>query len=469
MSNYKFNIRFNKPLKTLDQKLSDFRAEFLSLEDDLELRIYYDKSIRLIDQAFFELLSEINWNNIGNHFEVLDLHHERLLGIDFKESNALEVSSGHTFDEKLKYIAVKIDLIKLIFEPSRSNINCAEFYLNDNGFDLVSKYYSVLWQKNKTTFTVDRMEDMDNTHVINNVKFKPEFNFYSRDTKNKSVSKIYKEPMFKLEFSEITEFSSITQAFKLIALSSSFFYKKEIDFTVAKLFFKDSTTIIRKKNLNLTARKQSSTIWPIYNVHNIDEYFSKIQLNYIDSESLQKLTFMVTKFIQSLDLDIRSSILLRFAILELASNPIKNVSSDLNKKQYFKFTENEKDLTGNSLKRYFETVGESISEKVVGSEKDLFKTKWKNSINRIIEKPSFEPLKDKFLNYFEKIGLETSGLEMEFKEIKKIRDSITHGSVGKYSKEELQVCNIDLYKLSLGLILEQLKVKNWQKDLKYDL
>lgn len=458
MSDYCLQIQFNSPFLLKDKEVDTFHAHFVSENDDLELRLFFDPSEYVFEHLFDNWLKAINWSNLGTYFEVLSINHETLKGIDFSESNVIGSQTGsNQYKNNEKFISIKLDWVKFIWESNTDTLYTAEFYLNDNAYELVSEYYSVLWQNNDTSFSFGRMKDVGDSYKINDIIFNPKFNFYSKDSRSNSISTIHKEPKIQISFPKDKEISQIINTFRLIALASSFYFRRNIDFTTARVHLNDFTIVIRRKLNDRLKQEKTGTLWPVYNKHNIDDFFNQVKTSNIDSDSLNKLEIIVRKFIQAELVDIRSSILLRFAILEVCKGSAKD-----EKPEKFDFIENGKILTKKKRNEVLVAARDLIAEKLKEDEKQAFIDKWTSSIAKITLKPMRSP----FEKYLESIGFNLSDLPLNFSTVKEIRDSITHGSTGKYTEDELLKCNWTLYRISVGLILSQLEVENWIEDLK---
>lgn len=457
MSEYCFKIKFNEPFISKNEKFEIFHAHYISEGDSFEIRIYFNPNEIHFDHIFSEWLRKINWSNIGKYFVVTDIKDSELIDLDFSEANVVGSKSGsNQYLNAEKYISIEVDRTRFVRKKETDKHNTAEFYLNENGFKLVSEYYSVLWQNTETAFSYARMRNMGDSHQMGKINFNPEFNFYSRDSRSIETSTIHKEPKFQLTFPSKTSEKEILKTVRLLVISSSFFYRKTIDFVTARIHFSNQSIVIRKKSLALIDKVDKLSIWPVFDVQNIDKFYEKIKLISIETDELKKLELIVTKFNQSSLVDVRSSILLRFAILEIC----KNIKKD-EKPEQFKFIENGKTLSKKNKKILLNKARDLIITMVSDAERQEFMNKWTSSIDKILCKPMLSP----FVTFLESIGFEPEKFDLQFSRIKEIRDSITHGSTEKFSEDELLACNQILYRISIGLILHKLKVENWIEDL----
>ncbi len=461
MPEYCFVIEFKEPILTNrnDEEINAFHTHLITDDKTIELRICFDPNDFYFEHIFSEWLKRINWSNIGEHFQATKIKESDIHNLDFSQSNVIGFKSGsNQYINAEKYVAIELDWIKFLRKPNEEKTGSAEFYLNDNGFSLVKEYYSVLWQDKEETFSYKRMQDVSDSHRIGDITFNPEFNFYSHDSRDESQSTIHKEPKFQLSFSGDKTDEEILKAFKWLSLSSSFYYKRVIDFTTARIHLHNNTIVIRKKCSDLTDKSDKMGLWPVYKVRNIDAFYKKLPTYLaIEDEHLKRLELIVRKFYQANLVDIRSSILLRFAILEICNSANKKTS----KPQRFNFIENGEILSKKGRTKLLTQARDLILDKVNETEKDEFTSKWSSSIEKIIVKPMRSP----FVQYLESIGFKPDDFTVDFATIKSVRDAITHGSTEGYSEHELLRCNQMLYRINIGLILHQLRVKDWIDDL----
>lgn len=457
MSEYCFKIKFIEPffLNQNKEEISVFHAHLVTDSNILELRIYFDPTELQFEHIFSVWLKGVNLSNIGKFFEVIDIKDSELNGIDFLQSNVVGFTSGsNQYLNTEKYLSIEIDWARFLWKPNAEKLNTAEFYLNENGFNLVSEYYSVLWQNADNNFSFSRMKHVKDSHQIGEITFNPEFNFYSRDSKSEDITTIHKEPKFQFSFSDKQTEEEVLNTFELLSLASSFYYKKTIDFTTARIHLANHTIIVRKKTIDISDKLDKSSLWPVYKVHDIDEFYKKVNMISIKREYLKKLNLIVKKFNHSNIVDVRSSILLRFAILEICKSEKKN-----SKSSQFNFKENGIILSKKKKSSLLNEARDLIVSKIEESERSEFINKWTTSIDKITVKPMRSP----FIEYLESVGFKTK--DFDFSTIKGIRDAITHGSTDKYSEDELIKCNAMLYRITIGLILHELDVKNWNEEL----
>ena len=102
---------------------------------------------------------------------------------------------------------------------------------------------------------------------------------------------------------------------------------------------------------------------------------------------------------------------------------------------------------------------EKILSLIDEKEKIIFEKKFEFIIPKLFIKPLKSPLED----YLTSIGLVVDDFYPKFKTIKNVRDSITHGSISTHSLDKLESVNAMLYRISICIILDYLKIENWKE------
>ena len=176
---------------------------------------------------------------------------------------------------------------------------------------------------------------------------------------------------------------------------------------------------------------------------------------------LKRLEILVRKFIQSNIVDVRSSILLRFAIFELCKSMLKD-----EKPEKFTFSKDGTVMPRRNVSKLLNEARELIAENIETSEKAEFIKKWTSSV---ISKITTKPMGSPFMDYLTSIGFTPEKFDVEFSKTKDIRDSITHGSTMEFSENDLLECNQMLYRISIGLILHQFELDNWIQDVEMSI
>ena len=427
--------------------INRFHSHLEINNNEILLLIYNVPNNPRFKHVFHDFLKKIHYRNLGKYISIIDKNsfiENRIQKIEITSSNCIGFTSQMDSSNQ-DMIKLSLDEVFMYKSPSEEHIGKSAFYINDAGFDIISDNYTQLWSKNNDSFTYKKMKDIAPFHEIGNIRFTPKFNFQIKDSKREKESIIIKKPYFELIHDENISEIEILNTIKLINLISTFYSKNPIEFYNGYIFLKEYQIKIYKAIENrLTENK--GTLFPVVRINNLDKLFSRIQIKKIDFSQLNKIEIMIQKFWQTNLVDIRSSILLNFAILEIAKD-----SNNGTEQFEIKDTSHKNDVIAD----FKEKILSLIDEK----EKIIFEKKFEFIIPKLFIKPLKSPLED----YLTSIGLVVDDFYPKFKTIKNVRDSITHGSISTHSLDKLESVNAMLYRISICIILDYLKIENWKE------
>ncbi len=92
------------------------------------------------------------------------------------------------------------------------------------------------------------------------------------------------------------------------------------------------------------------------------------------------------------------------------------------------------------------------------SEREQFKNKWTSFSGKLVYKPMTSPL----VKFLESQNLNISEFPISVRELKELRDNITHGSIEKIDREQLRKANQFLYRINGILIFNLIGIKEWK-------
>lgn len=438
-------VNFNDFLKSGEDIGNEFHCHVVSSENEIEVRLFYSYKTRF-ERKFSGWAQSINWGDFGNFIEIDSTEKEgNPLGIDLHEANIIKISTGSGQEVNgEKYLSVFVDRVKFHWEPTAELIGTAEFYLNDNGFQMISSYYAQLYEEDNV-FTFHKMRDMDVEYQIGDFTFNPKFDFVRLDSFDEKESKILKEPTFQFSFPDDKTEQELLDVWSITSLASSFYYRKFIDFSLARIRIKDRLVVIRKIHTSKVESTDKGTLWPVLSYSNIHKMFRKIKVESFEEEEMKQVRLIVEKFVQSMMLDVSSSIQLKFAVLEVCKGRKSSSQEKFNI------------IGGKQNKRLkFNAAKEVLLELIVEEEKEEFEKKWETVSGKLLLKPMRSPFEE-FLN---DVGMKTDEFQVEFSKLKKIRDFITHGSTATFSRQELEHANAMLYRICIGLILDTFQLED---------
>lgn len=438
-------VNFNDFLQSGEPIGNEFHCHVVSSENEIEVRLFYSYKTRF-ERKFSGWAQSINWGDFGNFIEIDSTGKEgNPIGIDLNEANILKISNGSGQEVNgQKYLSVFVDRVKFHWEPTEELIGTAEFYLNDNGFQMISSYYAQLY-KEDNMFTFHKMRDMDGEYQIGDVTFNPKFDFIRTDSFDERESKILKKPTFQFNFPDSKSEQELLDVWSITSLASSFYFRKIIDFSLARIRLTDSLVVIRKIHNPYVESTDKGTLWPVLSYSNIHKMFRKIKVESFEAEEMKKNRLIVEKFVQSMMLDVRSSILLKFAVLEICKG--RNSESP----EKFKLIGSKRNKT---IK--FKAAKKELLKLITEEERQDFENKWATYSAKLLLKPMRSP----FEQFFDEVGMKTSDFQVKFSTIKEIRDAITHGSTVTFSRQELEHANAMLYRICIGLILDTFQLED---------
>jgi hypothetical protein len=430
-------------------------AHLYTSKDEIELRIFYENS-----SYFGEKLStwttNINSQKFGSLIKIkLTENHtnERLQKIDLSEAKLIGITNGSNYYKgNEKYVIVKIDTVKFYWNPNEENKNTAEFYLNDKGFRVVSPFYGIFgpktFFKNDGKFEISRMSDSTRFYKLGKSSFRPEFNIYSKDNKKDRTSSIIKEPKVQFKYkSDITEKETIFYG-NIVLMLASFYHHLKIDYTFRSIFLIDKTITIKNIEQKNYFDKDGN-LWGFEIYWNFNKFLqSSWQKETINNYDL--LSKAINLFNQSHLVDNSSAFLIRYNIIEICDKQKQSnekFTSTFGKKQ-------RKEKQEEALGKLLETIKED--------EHEDFKKRWVNILVLLQNKP----MKIQLVSFLESQNLDPKTFPIGIRELKELRNNITHGSIDKVNLELLRKANILLYRISGILILNLMGIKDWKLNTK---
>jgi hypothetical protein len=426
-------------------------AHLYTKTDEIELKIFYD------DQTYFgEKLttwaSKIDWKKFGSFLKVeLTKNHtnERLQKVDLSEAKLLgSTNSTSYYEGKQKYVVVRIDTVKFYCYPVEDQKHTAEFYLDDKGFRVVEPFYSFLspktWFKNDGNFNVARMNDSKKFYKLGKSTFRPEFNFVSKDDRKNRIASVIKEPKIQFKYKEgITQEEAIFYGDVVLKLAS-FYHHLEIDYILRRIHLPESTITIK----NIEQKNFFDTKGNLWGFEIFWDFNKFLQASW-QKKTLKNFALIskaITLFNQSHLVDNSSAFLIRYNIIEICDKQKPDnvkFSFVLNKKA----TKAKQD---EALQKLLETIDKN--------EHEDFKKRWQNVQTFLQNKP----MKNQLVSFLEDQNLDPKTFPVSIKDLKELRDNITHGSIDNVDVEQLRKANILLYRISGILILNLMGIKDWK-------
>lgn len=438
-------------VKSKTEIKQNHHAHLYNCEDEIELRIFYQENSYFgeklatwttnIDSRKFGSFIKVNLtqNHTNNNLQKIDLSEAKLKSI----SNA---SNYYSDDEK--YVVVKIDRVKFYWNPNEENKNTAEFYLDNKGFRVVESFYGILhpktFFKNDGKFEVNRMKDSRQFYKLEKASFRPEFLFRSKDNINSKTATVTKEPKVQFKYKkDVTEQEAIFYGDIVLALAS-FYHHLKIDYILRRIYLPESTIII--KNIEEKNYIEKTGGLGGFNINWSFQKFLQSSCKMEVIKNFEILSKVITLFNQSHLVDNSSAFLIRYNIIEICDKQKQNVEK-------FNFSLNKQEREGKQ-----EEALTKLLETIEKDEQEVFKTRWKNILPILHNKP----MKNQLVSFLESQNLDPSTFPITIRKLTELRNDITHGSINKVDIELLRKANILLYRITGILILNLMGIKNWE-------
>jgi len=426
-------------------------AHLYANDEKIELRIFYD------DQTYFgEKL--ITWaNNIdpkkfGSFIKAEVTNNDtnkRLQKVDLSEATFFSSTiSTSYYESENKYVIVRIDTVKFYWNPVEDKNNTGEFYLDDKGFRVVEPFYSVLlpkkWDKNDGNFNIRRMKGSKKFYKLNKCTFRPEFIFVAKDDRENRTATITKEPKIQFKYQNgITEKEAIFYG-DVVLMLASFYYHIKIDYILRRIHLPENTITIK----NIEQKNFYNIIGNLRDFE-IDWDFNKFLQESCQTETIKNFTLLskaIKLFNQSHLVDNSSAFLIRYNIIEIC---------DKQKRKNIKF---KLALDKNQTKEKQDEALKILLETININEHEDFKKRWQSVLANL----QYKPMEKQLVSFLESQVKNTNTFPVSIKDLIKLRNNITHGSIDKVDVELLRKANILLYRISGILILNLMGIKDWK-------
>lgn len=437
-----------------ETKVSKVHDAHLTLSDnEIELKIFFDPR-SYFDDKFTDWIGEISRNKFGSFLRIelskKDSNHG-LQKVDLSETTLIGYkTSTRNITNGQSYIILKLDTVKLYWSPFDAEVQVGQFYLGEQGFKVLESFYSVLfpktWGEDDSHFEIGRMSSAKEYYNLGKSKFRPEFDFILQDDLTTKTATITKDPKIKFYYKNgITEKEAIHYG-DVVLLLASFYHHRKIEYTFRTIYLPEHTIQIKnveqKKLINNNANLRSLGIKGDFNKF--------LQLSW-ETQTLKHFPLLskaVELFNQSVLVDNTSAFLIRYNIMEICNKQQGNKD---------KFT---RILSKNEEKRKQAEALKILLETKHEKEHDEFKKRWESVQSRLQEKP----MANQLALFLESQDLDPKTFPLKFKDLKNLRNEITHGSAKSVQSEELRKANILLYRICGILILNLMGIKNWKFD-----
>jgi hypothetical protein len=417
-----------------------FHAHLYAKESSIELRIFF--GFNTLTPEFSLWLHNRKLEKAFSKCLVTNLHKENnTQKIDFSESKIIGYSQGGNQTENGlgEYYKINLSSVRIYLDSINNKQSTGDFYMNSIGFDLVKDYYSLL-SGNYGEFKINRSIRREEFYQFENIKFRPEYEFYTSDVRNENRAFIEKKPKFRFTYPKESTEKEIIQCAEIIRLLGSFYMHNNIEYDFSKIHLQNCTLLIYKSKGK--EYKQNHLGLQFFAV-NWD--FHKLMMSdWQDSakNNFKLLSKIIPLFVQSMLVDNHSSLLILYNIIEYCMGKFKT------EKENFPLVLNE-ELVAEKYQKAYNLFLETINPKY----HEEFSNKWKFQIKKLKLRPEKSLWADYLIS--KNIILPDS---FSVVKIKKIRDCITHGSLNKVKDTDIKRVNTLMYGISGLLILHYLNI-----------
>jgi hypothetical protein len=412
-------------------------------DNEIKLKIFFDDKEYLGDKI-------VSWShnndlNIVDYFQAIEIiQPENLLEIDFLNYKYKGMGNSTSYYENgLKYFTIKLTGIKKIYNNSENLTSTV--YLNQPSFRLIELNYqynnNFSWENEKYKW---QPENKIKDYIkFGNIAFKPEHKFYNSTKNHLEKISIRKEPKLSIEYNNLTELE-IKNHIELICTLYSFYSLENIDYSISRIYTKDRLHIEIKDVSN-------NNIKDFHGIFRWDFFQNPLNLliNVNPNLILEDLDFYkktVERFIYSQKTSGESKFMILYSILEQIRNKyilgkkieIEKAGEEPNLKKVVE--EYSFNLSKTKTDKFIKKTLEGITEIVSECDKELFKKEIKFKLTPI----KVVSMINQFQSLFDYLQIEPKDFELDFQELKSLRDSIFHG---RPISEDLKKLNkINLYK-----------------------
>ena len=278
---------------------------------------------------------------------------------------------------------------------------------------------------------------MKDYYTFLDLKYRPELDFIGGDKRGSKKFTIIKKPTISFTYENST-YENSKEYIEIICKFLSFFYGIRIEYN--KLIYRTTDSIYIYYNNEKKENKYISKLSLINRFLEKNYSIEKIlKTKWHTKYLLKKAKFnkAIDNLLHSSEVESSAKYLLLFNIIEIFNN-----------------TQNIEKFELNDLKEKNINEAKDLIEKILknSNDLDLFSEKWNGLINKVFIKPLKSPLEETLKS--NNIFVEEFGFS--FKELKTVRDKLTHGSTNSINEENLKSYISALRKICICLLLSQL-------------
>jgi hypothetical protein len=422
-------------------------AELFISGEEIFVEVYYKLATRLGDRFGSWYRKDCTLGVAHYMRAMVPQHNGRIRIIKFDNSKCIGFNTGGNRHENgVHSIRINLDKVDIQQEIVPPDVTFGEFYLNEAGMLLASKFYGPLLntEEMKYEFGSDaRCNEFD----FNGLKYSFQLGAYLE--KNNRIDKsvtIHKEPYLHIEcVGRNVDSDEMFRAASLICSACSFFLLSEIDYSVGRVYT-GNTSYENYKVARTVNVGRGVGLWVLGYQHPIETFLSSKWHETVKSDGL-KFQRIVTKYLLATHTAASTKFLLLFTVLEILKGQETGTK-----------TNHEFAVPAHDANKRFKQALQLILENFVAQEHESFREKWNSTILPMMKRKS---LRSQFHVLFVRNGLMEPDFKYPWKDINMLRTRVIHGSMTAEDDSKLEDYNDFIFKLAGVLILGSMGITDW--------
>lgn len=454
MADICIDIKINNPKREVSDESNIYHAHLIldNSTTEIILKIYYEDEPRFHREVEWRIMrTETFCKNLQF---VKTRSNEVIENIDFSQSKVLGVLGGDPYFDNIggKYIIVKIDLVRIVYPPFKeyqnTDLGKSQFYLNKAANKLIENLYAYdKFVRSETRNIWEAVNREDKFFQFGEVKIRLGYHFYSKENKLDDIEIIHKRPLLDIQHEGFDE-CQVCKYSNLIISVLSLYRNELIDFDLAHIFNSRERVEISKISSEVILSKYVGRLKNVGFEGNFIELLKAVQPEKILDE-IDDFSKFCKKYLLGKKLSGESRFMIFYNLLEQIRN--KYVTPEKLSQEY-EFIYGKK-KTNKLIKDKLREIAEAVNPK----QREQFKVEVINHDRTI----RLLPMRSQFQHLFDLFSIDLEKSELDFGNIKKMRDKIYHGH--PINNEDdivfLQKANKELPILAGKLLLKMIGVE----------
>lgn len=432
MANDRIFFKFIIDIPELDQAEHDSLTSkgehtgelLLKSSTDVSLKIFYEPKERL-DRKVMGRNPKYS-HTLLSKFRVSEIisPHGNLLSIDFGEYEYSGMQHSSEFQEfGLDYFTIQLNGIRLVYKTESQSDS--EIYLNGTAFNIIELNYkykhTVPWKNEE--FIWEPTNKVKEWLPFHNVSYIPEHRFFNLTKNSVDVVSLGKEPRLRIRHSGLTE-SEVKIHVNLLCDLYSFHCNKEITWTESKIYA-EGKLFYEVKNAPSEENKIPHGIFIWDFVQNPLNLILNVKPDHL-YKNQQLVSKMIERYNYALKLQDESKFMILYGLLEELRNQYigaKHIEKEADgnpkrAKQEYDFV-----LSTKEADRQIDQALENLVSIIVPEQQEMFRQEISQKRYNI----RLFSMKNQFLSYFHFVQVSPEDFNLDFTELKSLRNKIFHG------------------------------------------